>query len=80
MVCEEEGDLQIKFLHPKGPGRPMNCFFWPPKEDICYIPNNDILCKISVPTASSITARKYKITSFDAKYISDFMTTRLQSK
>ena len=59
MVCEEE------VLHLKGPGRPMNCFFWPPKEDICYIPNNDILCKISVPTSSSITARKYKITSFD---------------
>ena len=34
IVCEEEGDLQIRFLHPKGPGRPMNCFFWPPKEDI----------------------------------------------
>ena len=79
MVCEEEGDLQIKFLHPKGPGRPMNCFSWPPKEDICYIPNNDIL-KISAPTPSSKTARKYKISSIDAKSISDFMTTRLQPK
>ena len=43
IVCEEAGDLQIRFLHPKGPGRPINCFFWPPKEDIWYIPNNDIL-------------------------------------
>ena len=36
-VCEEEGDVRVSFMHPKG-GRPKNCFFCPPRGEICHIP------------------------------------------
>ena len=58
-MCEE-GDIKVSFMDPEGPGRPENCFFWPSREDIRYIPENDILCKISAPIPSK-NARKYKI-------------------
>ena len=51
--------MNISFMHPKGPGRPENCFFWPATKDSCYIPGNDILTKIPVPAPSSKSARKY---------------------
>ena len=76
-VCEEEGDVKVSFLHPKGPGRPKNCFFWPSTEDICYIPQTDILCNISAPKPSSKSARKYKIFSLDAELISINIESRV---
>ena len=33
-VCVEERDLKVKFMHPKGPGRPEDSFYWPLTEDI----------------------------------------------
>ena len=56
-------------MHPKGPGRPENCFYWPPMVDVCYIPEKDILCSISAPIPSSKSGRKYKLNSLDAKSI-----------
>ena len=44
-VCVEEGYFKVKFMHPKGPRRPENCFYWPLTENICFIPENDILCR-----------------------------------
>ena len=37
-VCDEEGDVKVNFMHPKGPGGPQNSFFWPSKKDICFAP------------------------------------------
>ena len=68
-LCVEEGDLRVRFMHPKGPGRPENCFYWPPMVDVCYIPEKDILCSISAPMPSSKIGRKYKLNSLDAKSI-----------
>ena len=31
-VCKEEGDVKVRFMHAKGPGRPENSFFWPPRK------------------------------------------------
>ena len=53
IICEEECDIQINFLHPKGPGKPVNCFCWSSVEDLCYITENDILWKISEPTTQA---------------------------
>ena len=66
-LCVEEGDLRVRFMHPKGPGRSENCFSWPPMVDICYIPEKDILCSISAPMPSSKSGRKYNLNSLDAK-------------
>ena len=67
-VCEEEGDMNIRFMHPKGSGwrYPKN-IFWPARDDFCYIPQNHILCKISAPTP--VTDRKYKVSPNDFKSI-----------
>ena len=78
-VCEEEGDVKVRFMHPKGPGRPENCFFWPSTEDICYIPQTDMLCNISPPIASSKSARKYRISSLDAELITNNIESRVKN-
>ena len=70
-VCDEEGDVKVNFMHPKGPGRLQNTFFWPSTKDICFIPKNDIICTVSIPTPSSKSARKYKISSTNEKMISE---------
>ena len=62
----EERDLKVKFMHPKGPGRLENSFYWPLTEDICFIPENDILCSISAPVPSSKSGRKYRLNPLDA--------------
>ena len=35
--------MRVSFMHPKGPARPENSFFWPTKEDICHIPGGHFL-------------------------------------
>ena len=71
-VCEEEGDIKVSFMHPKGPGRPENSFYWPSTEDACYVPQNDIIGYISTTKSYSKRARKFKISSIDMKQITDF--------
>ena len=66
-------------MHPKGPGKPDNCFFWPSAEDICFIPQHDILCSISAPIPSTKTARKYKVSLFDASQIIQYFEERTYS-
>lgn len=43
---EEEGDIKVKFMHPFGPAP---SFHWPSREDICYVPLNNVIAKISTP-------------------------------
>ena len=49
-VCEDDCDLNIRLMHPKGTRRKypkISCE--PVRDDVCYIPQNHILCKISAP-------------------------------
>ena len=78
-VCEKEGDIKVSFMHPKGPGRPENCFFWPSRGDICYIPENDILGKISAQIPSK-SVRKYKISQFDTKATCEIIESRITNR
>ena len=74
-VCDEEGD--VNFMHPKvitcirKDQEALNILFWPSTKDICFIPKNDIICTVSIPTPSSKSARKYKISSTNEKMISE---------
>ena len=43
-VSMENQDLNIKFLQPKGPAVQ---FFWPTRNDICWIPISNVICKLS---------------------------------
>ena len=64
----EEGDVEINFMHPHGP---TSQFHWPSRNDICYVPMDKLLCKISTPITS--TGRLYSINEIDySKIISTF--------
>lgn len=47
---EDEGDVEVKFLHPHGPAP---SFHWPAREDICFIPLNNIISCVSSPTTKA---------------------------
>jgi len=43
-------DAEVKFMHPHGPAR---SFFWPSREDLCYVPYTHILLSIGMPSTST---------------------------
>ena len=45
----DKEDVQVKFMHSSGPSR---SFQWPHVDDICWILNYHILCKIDIPITS----------------------------
>ena len=53
-------DAQVKFMHPPGLA---NTFFWPLKDDVCWVPLQQIFCKIATPITT--TGRSYTITVED---------------
>jgi len=63
-VNDEEHDAEVKFMYPHGPAR---SFFWPSREDLCYVPCTHILLSIGMPSASS--GRQYRISEKDLKKI-----------
>ena len=58
-VSMENDDVMFKFMHPKGFA---THHFWPQRNDECWVPLQNILMKLSVPT-STLTGRNY---SFDS--------------
>ena len=58
---DKEEDVQVKFMYPSGPSR---SFQWPHVDDICWVPNDHILCKIDIPITSG---RFYSILEHDRK-------------
>lgn len=49
-VDVENGDVQVNFMHPNGPSR---SFQWPKNQDICWVPNQHILCTIDCPSLAT---------------------------
>ena len=45
-IDTKENDVEVNFLHPSGPSK---YFYWPSREDICWVPSSHILCKIGQP-------------------------------
>ena len=43
-INREEADIAVKFMHPHGPSA---SFKWPSRDDICWVPNAHIVCKIN---------------------------------
>ena len=62
---EEECDLTMKFLHPKGPS---TFYYWPQRDDLCFISKHCVLKIIDVPT-TMVSARKYSINKNDEEQI-----------
>ena len=57
---DHQEDSHIKFMHPSGPSPSL---VWPSFEDICWLPNNPILCKIDSLTTK--TGRSYVVSEAD---------------
>ena len=57
---DHQEDSHIKFMHPHGPSP---SFVQPSFKDICWVPNNHILCKIDSLTTK--TGRSYVVSEAD---------------
>ena len=42
-VSIENNDVNVKFMYPKGPA---SKFFWPSKDDVCWIPAENLICEV----------------------------------
>ena len=71
-VSMENQDLNIKFLHPKGPAVQ---FFWPSRDEICWIPISNVICKVQ-PPESSTTCRFYEFHSGDISHIKSLINLK----
>ena len=60
-VDEEQGDVDVQFMHPQGPRKTFN---WPQGGDSCYVPIGNIVFAIQALTTT--TGRTYRI--FDEDY------------
>ena len=65
-INKEEADVDVKFMHPNGPSP---SFKWPSKEDICWVPNIHIICKIDIPITD--TGRTYHLSEDNVKKITE---------
>ena len=65
-INKEEADVAVKFMHPNGPSP---SFKWPSKDDICWVPNIHILCKIDIPLTE--TGRTYHLSEDNVKKITE---------
>ena len=57
---DHQEDLCIRLMHPHGPSP---SFMWTSFEDICWVPNNHILCKTDNPTTK--TGKSYVVSEAD---------------
>ena len=59
-----EKDIHIMFMHPHGPSKR---FSWPARNDLCWVPINEIITSISTPITRS--GRIYDISDNDYQAI-----------
>ena len=49
-LSSEHGDVNMIFLHPKGPSEKVS---WPQCDSTCWIPIEDVNCKVDAPSMGS---------------------------
>ena len=67
-VDNDQRDAKIRFMHPKCIAR---SYFWPVKDDTCWVPDENIICNIGVPT--TVTGRQYKLQPKGQEVLCAFM-------
>ena len=68
-VSTENQDVNVKFLHPKGPAIQ---FFWPSRDDICWNPISNVICNVQAPK-SSATGQFYHFLLDDINFVKDII-------
>jgi hypothetical protein len=59
---EDYDDYLITFLNPSGEAKQ---YYWPEKEDYCWIEKSDIVCTLSTPNITSSSTRGYSFSKTD---------------
>ena len=62
----ENKDFQVRFMHPCYPSR---SYYWPSRNDVCWVPSTNLLLMINVPT--TLTRRQYNISEIEHQTIED---------
>ena len=65
-ICGNNDEACVKFMSPHGPS---SYFSLPSRDDICWVPVENIVCVLSPPTAATSTGRKYSIAEADLAYM-----------
>ena len=65
-INKEEADVAVKFMYTNGPSA---SFIWPRKDDIYWVPNIHIICKIDIPLID--TVRTYYLSEDTVKNITE---------
>ena len=55
---KEYGDIHIKFMHWHFP---TASFSWPVKDDVCWVPNQNVLAIVEAPAPTTVTGRQYSL-------------------
>ena len=63
----DQRDAKIRFMQPKCIAR---SYFWPVK-DTCWVPDENIICNIGVPT--TVIGRQYKLQPKEQEVLRAFM-------
>ena len=53
----DNDDTKLTFMHPP---ESVKSFFWPTKEDVCWVPTAHILCHLPAPSTVA-SARQYRL-------------------
>ena len=63
---EEQQDLHIKFMQKGATGHSL---LWPQKDDTCWIPFQDVICTVDVPSTKGASGRQYFLSNSDLQRI-----------
>ena len=55
---QQNNDMKVTFMHPHGPSK---SFFWPRRDDVCWMPPASVILKLSSP--STVNGRSYTFNS-----------------
>ena len=61
-IDNEQNDIKIKLMHPHGPTKN---FYWPSREDSCWVPYDKIICHTEAPATSSGRMHRIKETDYE---------------
>ncbi|KAG1659181.1 Hypoxia-inducible factor 1-alpha inhibitor [Nymphon striatum] len=66
----EKKDFKIKFMHPHGPSKRVS---WPERDDSCWVPINNMIAVIGVPTTRSGRIYEIDIDDFNKVHKLNFL-------
>jgi len=60
-IDSSPSDINVTFMHPH---YPIRSYRWPASEDVCWEPSTHIITTTKTPSMSSVSGRRYHISSY----------------